>query len=812
MSELLRDLKHALRRLARTPMFSTATIATLALGIGANVAVFSVVYGVLLKPLPYREPDQLIAVFQSAPGVNIKDLNASIADFVTYKEHSQTFADVGLWTGTGAIINENGTAERVSGAAITHRMLPMLGVQPLLGRGFVESENAEGSAEVVMLAYGYWQRQFGGDASIVGKRLMMDGKPVEVIGVLPKNFWLMDVQLDIVTPLRFNRAKVHLAGYNFQAVARLKPGVTIDAANRDVARMIALELASFPPPDGMSLQQMQEAKLGPNVRSLKANFLGDIGKSLWVVMATIAMVLLIACANVANLLLVRTEGRSRELAVRVALGAGRARIAREQFVESFAVAFMGGAVGVVLASLVLTLTLKMIPAKLPRLDQVSADATTLLVALVLSVIVGVALGAIPVLKQGGIKITEALRAGGRNASSGREKNFARGALTVVQVALALVLLVGSGLMVRTFGSIRKVQPGFSDPATLTVMRLSIPQDVAPDAAKTFALQRNIIDRLQAVAGVSSVGMIDGLPMTEWQSQDPIFASDHSYKEGQIPTLRRFVRSAPGTFRTLGTKIVAGREYTWEDLEQDRQVVLISENFAREYWGSAQAAIGKQIRQNPTNPWSEVVGVIADVRADGVDKPAPSTVYWPERGLRGLTYMVRGSRVSSQAYSTELRAAVQAASPAIPITNLRTMKEVYDKSMSRTAFTLTLLAVSGGMALLLAVVGVYAVISYTVAQRTREIGIRIALGAQGAAVQLLFVRKGLMLAGIGAGAGVLVAAGLARVMSSLLFEISPLDPATYVLVVVGLLGAAALASWVPTVRVGRVSPTEALRAE
>ncbi len=812
MSEVLRDLKHSLRRLARTPMFSVATITTLALGIGANVAVFSVIYGVLLKPLPYRDSDQLIAVWQTAPGVNIKDLNASLADYITYSEHSQAFADVGLWTGRDATVNENGVAERVSGSAVTHRMLPLLNVQPLLGRTFVEGDDVQGSAAVVMLGYGYWQRQFGGDANIVGKRLTIDGNPVEVIGVLPRSFWLMDAPLDIVTPLRFDRATVHLAGYNFQAIARLRPGVTLAQANRDVARMIALSFTLFPPPPGMTLQQIEEARLGPNVRLLKDDFLGDIGKTLWVLMATIGIVLLIACANVANLLLVRAEGRSREFAVRVALGAGRGRVAREMFVESFTVAFIGGAVGVVLASLVVSLATKLIPAQLPRLDQVSVDVTTLLFALAVSVGVGVALGVIPVLKQGRIRVTDALRAGGRNASAGRERNFARGTLTVVQVALALVLLVGSGLMVRTFVSIRRVQPGFSDPASLKVMQLSIPRNEPPDVAATFAMQRNIVDRLQAIAGVSSVGMMDGLPMSDFSSQDPIFASDHSYAENQIPPLRRFIRTGPNTFRTLGTAIVAGREFAWEDLEQDRKVAVISENFAREYWNSAQAAVGKRIRDNPTAPWSDVIGVVADIRHDGVDKPAPATVYWPQRGRLSLTYLVRSSRLNSQAYTDELRAAVQGASASIPIANLRTMQAVYDKSMSRTAFTLTLLAVSGGMALLLAVVGVYAVISYTVAQRTREIGIRIALGAQQRGVQLLFVRQGLVLAGIGAGTGVVAAMALARLLSSLLFEISPLDPLTYVLVVVGLLAAAALASYVPALRVARVNPAEALRAE
>lgn len=582
MSELLRDLKYALRRLARSPMFSIATITTLALGIGANVAVFSVIYGVLLKPLPYRDPNQLVAVWQTAPGVNIKDLNASQADYFTYREHSKAFADVAVWTGTGATVNENGTAERVSVLVVTHRMLPMLGVQPLLGRTFTESDDTPGSAETVMISYGYWQRQYGGDRTIVGRRVMIDGKPIEVIGVLPESFWLMDVPHDIVAAMRFDRSKVHLAGYNYQAIARLKPGATIDQANRDIMRMIGLEFTMFPPPNGMSVKQLEEARLGPNVRLLKDDVLGDTGKSLWVVMATIGIVLLIACANVANLLLVRTEGRSREIAVRVALGAGRGKLAREMFVESFAIAFMGGAVGVVLATLVISLTLKLVPAKLPRLDQVSADWVTLSFALILSVVVGVALGAIPVLKQGSIKITDALRAGGRNASAGRERNFARGALTVVQVGLALVLLVGSGLMVRTFSSIRRVQPGFSDPASLTVMRLSIPQSTASSDTQVFAMQRNIVDRLQAVAGVSSVSLMDGLPMTEYNSQDAVFASDREYAENQIPPLRRFVRVAPAAFHTLGTQMAAGREFTWDEVVQNRKVVMISENFAREY--------------------------------------------------------------------------------------------------------------------------------------------------------------------------------------------------------------------------------------
>ena len=334
MSDLMRDLRHAARRLARTPVFTLATLLTLALGIGANTAIFSVVNTVLLKPLPFAEPDRLVGLWQTAPGVNINDLNASIADYVTYREESRTLADVAIWNRTALTVTGLGEPERVDAISATFRLLPMLGVQPILGRAFTERDDEDSSPEVVMLGHGYWQRRFGGDPAVVGRRIMVDGTPREIIGVLPQGFWFMDAPHDLVLPLRFDRAKVRLAGYNFRAVGRLRPGVDIAAVNADVARMIRVELGKFPPPHGMSVKMMEDARLGPNVRPLIDDLVGDLGKSLWVVMATIGIVLLIACANVANLLLVRTEGRAQELAVRAAIGAGRGRLAREMLVES----------------------------------------------------------------------------------------------------------------------------------------------------------------------------------------------------------------------------------------------------------------------------------------------------------------------------------------------------------------------------------------------------------------------------------------------------------------------------------------------
>jgi predicted permease len=812
LQDLLRDLRYGLRRLALTPGFAFATVVTLALGIGANTAIFSIVNSVLLRPLPFYQPDRLIGVWQTAPGVNIKDLNASVADYVTYREDSRTFADVAIWSGQPATVTEFADPERVDGISATFRLLPMLGVHPVLGREFTAKDNQDKSPEVVMLGYGYWQRRFGGDPKVIGRRIMADGTAREIIGVLPRNFWFMDMGHDLLIPFRFDRSSVRLAGYNFQAIARLRPGVTIEQANSDVARMIAIELNKFAPPNGMSKQMMEDARLGPNVRFLLDDLLGDISRSLWVVMATIGIVLLIACANVANLMLVRTESRAQEFAVRAALGASRGRIAREIFAESLILAVMGGCLGAGFAFAVVKLVLKLSPARLPRFEQISVDSTALLFTLGISLLAGFALGVIPVLKHGGVRVAESLRAGGRNTSANRDRNFARNMLTVVQVGLALILLIGSGLMIRTFQSIRHVHPGFSNPQELQTLRISIARTAAPKDAELLQMQHNLVNRLASIPGVSEVSILGGLPMTGSVSQDPIFASDHIYAANQIPPLRRFITAAPGAFHALRTPMRAGREFTWTEIHQSRRVAIISENFAREYWGSAQAAIGKQIRQNPNDPWSEIVGVAGDLRHDGADKKAPTCVYWPLRSRYSMPFLIRSSRAGTESFLAEVRKTIWAVNGSLPVTEVRTMKQIYDKSMARTSFTLILLAISGGMAFLLAVVGIYAVISYTVAQKTREIGIRMALGAQQSELKRLFVGRALLWSGMGAATGLIAAAALSRLMTALLFEVSPMDPLTYSIVGVGILAAAAVASYLPARRVTRVDPSEALRAE
>lgn len=812
MFDWFRDLKYALRRLSATPGFTAATLITLALGIGANTAIFSIIHTVLIEPLPFPEPNRLIGVWQSAPGVNLKELNASLADFITYREHSKTYADVALWDDSAMSVTEFPDPERIEGMAVSERLLPMLGISPMLGRQFTEADSSTKAQRVVMISYAYWQRRFAGDPNVIGRRFRASGNAHEIIGVLPRDFWFLDNRTDYVAPFRYDRAAVRLAGYNFQAIARLKPGVTMEQANADLARMIALEMDLFPTPPGFTKQMLLDARLAPNIHTLSDEFLGDISRSLWVIMATIGIVLLIACANVANLLLVRMEGRAQEFAVRAALGANRGQIARTMFAESIAIALLGGTLGIGFAWGVLKLVLSLAPGQLPRMDHIGISWASIGFTLVVSLLAGLALAVIPVLKHGGQRLAEALRAGGRNASSSRSRNYASSMLTVVQVGLALVLLVGSGLMVRTFQSVRNVHPGFAHNEPMQTLRITFPtvEGRKPEVVRQFF--QNMQQRLQSVPGVTSVGLMDGIPMTNYSSTDPVFASDRTYAANQIPPLRSFYTAGPGVFATLGVPVLAGHEFQWNEVQQGRRQVIISENFAKEYWGSAQNAIGRQVRSDMSAPWSEIVGVVGDVRHKGSDQKSPTAVYFPIRDHGSLSLIVRSQRTGSEGLMNDIRQSVWAIDGTAPVTRVSTLKSIYDRSMARTSFTLTLLGISGGMALLLAVVGVYAVISYTVAQRRKEIGIRVALGANNSELTRMFLARGLLWSGIGASVGLVAAAVLSQLMSKLLFEISPLDPATYLGAAGSTLLAAAIASYLPARRVTQVDPIEALRAD
>ncbi|MBI1789509.1 MAG: ABC transporter permease [Acidobacteria bacterium] len=815
-------MKHILRRLLRAPLFTGVILLTLAIGIGANTAVFSVIQGVLLKPLPYPHPGELVSVVHTAPGINVKELPVSPSCYFIYREEGRAFQDIALWTSDTVGVTGLAEPEQVPALDVTDGLLGILGVKPVLGRSFTRQDDTPGSPETVILSNGYWRRKFAGDPAIVGRTLTVDGKAREIIGVLPPTFRLGSRAPALLLPFQFDRAKLTLGNFSFQSVARLKPGATLAQAAAGIVRMIPIVNATFAPPGGASLSMFEAARLGPSLRPLKQDVIGDIGSVLWLLMGAIGIVLLIACANVANLLLVRAEGRQHELAIRAALGAGWTRIARELLFESVTLGLLGGALGVAVAYGALRALAAIAPANLPRLDEIGLDPTVLLFALAVSLLSGGFFGLIPVLKFGGPRVSGSIRHGGRTLSPSRERHRARSALVVVQVALALVLLAGAGLMIRTFQAMRQVQPGFTRPQEVQTLTISIPSAQVKDAEPVFRMEEAILRKIERIPGVTRASFASVVPMDGASSFDPVFAEDHPPSQGKVPPIRRYKFAAPGFLQTIGNPLVAGRDFTWSEIYNHVPVAIVTENLAREYWRDPAAAIGKRIRQSLSGPYREIVGVAGNERDNGVERPAPTTVYWPilardfwgQKTMvrRTVTYVVRSPRAGSQSFLNEIRQAVWSVNSDLPLAGVKTLEEIYRQSMARTAFALVMLAIAGAMALLLGIVGIYGVISYSVSQRTREIGIRMALGAQRPALTGMFVRHGLKLAAIGLVFGLAAAFALTRGMSALLFGISPADPVTYFGVSLGLTIAAALASYLPSRRASAVDPVEALRAE
>jgi len=819
------QLKQVLRRLSRAPLFTTITLLTLAIGVGANTVIFSVVDGVLLKALPYTHPEQLIGVWHTAPGINIKELNMSPSIYFIDREQNTTLQDIGVYDSDSLDVTGAGEPEHLRGLDVTDGTLPILGVAPMLGRLFTRKDDSPGAPQTVLLSYGYWQKKFGGASSVIGRSITVDGKPREIIGVLPRDFHFLDYEdAALVLPFQWDRSKTKLGNFSQTSLARLKPGVTMAQASADMARLLPVVLRSFPAPEGFSPTIFEKARIMPNLRPLKQDVVGDIGNVLWVLMGSIALVLMVACANVANLLLVRVEGRRQELAVRSALGADWKRIAGDMLCESVVLGIAGSLLGLALAYGALRLLVAIAPTGLPRIHEIGINIPVLLFTLGLALFTSLLIGAIPVLKYAGTSVNSSLREGGRALSQSRERHRARKALVVVQVALALVLLICSGLMIRTFRALIHVSPGFVQPEAVQSFRFYIPETQIPDSQpeRVIRMQQDILGKLAAIPGVSAVSFSTTVPMDGRDSNDVLFAQDHVYGEGELPPIRRFKFISPGFFATLGTHLVAGRDLTWEDTYQKRPVAIISENFAREYWHDANGALGKRIRVATTDDWREIVGVAQDMHDDGVDKPAPSTVYWPSMPKnfegqkqdlrRGIAFIIRSPRAGSQTFMKEIKQQVWSIDPDVPLANPATLGELYTKSMARTSFTLVMLCVAGGMALLLGIIGIYGVISYSVSQRTREIGIRMALGAQRSALTALFVRQGLLLTAIGVACGLVVAFITMRLMSSLLFNVSPVDPITYIAITVGVVATSYLACYLPSRRASTVDPVDALRAE
>ena len=834
LSDLWHDLRYAARTFSKQRAFASAAVLTLALGIGATTAIFSVVYGVLIKPLPYPESDALVSLRHTAPGLGPNELRAAPSMYYTYEGKNSTFEHVGLWANGGTTLTGDGEPEQLEALVVTHGTLQALGVQPLLGRLFSETEYtpAAQGADPVILSYAFWQRRFGGDESVLGRALTLDSRPSRVVGVMPADFRFLNLTPTpaVIAPIRTDGSRMMigdtftmpltLGNLGFNAFARLKEGVTLAEANADVSRMLPIWLNAWPPPRGLSRDAVADWRIAPALKPLKDDIVGGVAGMLWVLMGAVGAVLMIACANVANLLLARAGARRQELAVRSALGAGRWRIARGLLGESLVLGVIGGVAGLVLAYAALKLLAVLAPANLPRLEEITVSPLVLAFAVTVTLVSSLLFGLIPAVKQAFMSDAP-LVGDARGASASRQRSRARNALIVVQMAFAVVLLVGAGLMIRTFQALNTVDPGFN-PDNVQVARINIPPTVMRQADRYGRVQRDILERIEALPGVTAASFSYGVPMEGRGFEGTIFVEDRPYAVGELPPSRRFKFISPGYLETLGTRLVAGRDITWADVDQGGNVALVSENLARELWSEPQAAVGKRIREDASGVWREVVGVTQDVHEDVLFEPPPPIVYWPimmqdfsgaaTYGRPAIAYAIRSERVGTESLMNDVRQAVWASNPDLPIFLVRTLQDLYAGTLARTSFALVILAVAGVMALCLGVVGIYGVISYVVSQRTREIGIRLALGARPRAVQRMIVLHGLAVATIGVAAGLAAAAAFGRWMGSLLFDVRPLDPVTYAAVVGTLLAAVAVAAYVPARRAAKCDPVATLRAE
>jgi predicted permease len=807
------ELRHTVRRLLRTPGFTATTVLTLALAMAATIAIFAVVNGILLKPLPFPDSDRLVSLQHRSPAQGLANLPASPAIYFTYRDNGRVFESVALYQAETATVTGSGDPEQLPSLNVTFDLLGTLGVAPALGRAFVAADDRPDSAPTVMLSHTYWQRHFGGAESALGQRLVVDGAARTIIGVLPRGFRFLQRDADILLPMQPDPATAVFGPLGERGVARLRPGVTLKEASADIERMIPILKETFPP----TFAAIGAVVFEPDLEPLKDTFVGNLDDVLLVLLGTIALLLGVACANIANLHLVRTEGRAHELAIQSALGATRGAIAVAILRESIVLGLVGGVLGLGLAAFVLPALLARAAAQLPSVLAVTVDPTVVAFALAVSLASGALFGAAPVLRYAGSRADGALRAG-RGQSTSRERHRVHHGLIAAQVAFALILLVASGLTIRTFQSLLDVDPGFVAPDEVQIVSVSLPDTAAPEMPRAVAMFEQMQDALGSLPGVQSVGFSGpGSPLASGMKGGS-FVEGSNLPVGTPPPVHDLLYTSPRFFETLGTPLLAGRTFERADYGQARAVAIVSESFARRNWGSAREAIGKRLRGNQALPWQEVVGVVGDVRYGQLDAEAADAVYFTHadplaaRFGRTARFVIRSERVGTPGFMQEIQAAIWSVNPTVPLWDVVTLGERYDRAMARSALTLTLLAITGGMALALGLVGIYGVIGYMLAQRTREIGIRAALGARNGALTRMLIGRILppVLAGIALGLG--GAAAASRLIESLLFGVSSLDPGTYALAAAVLIATAALAAYLPARRVSRVDPMSALRTE
>ena len=807
LADFLHDLRFGLRMLLKNPSFTIVTVIALALGIGANTAIFSVVNTVLLRPLPYKDPERLVMVWEDASKTGHPRDTPTAANFVDWRNQNQVFEGMAAFTDESYNLTGAGEPERLEGIRVSADLFPLLGVEPQLGRVFTAAEDQPGSQRVVLLSYGLWQRRFGGDPSIAGKPLTLNGESYIVVGVMPARFQFPTSDNQIWVPIAFTSQEAADREVHFlQVVARLKPGLTLPQAQAEMSTIATRLQQQYPETN---------VDVGAAVTSLHEHLVGDIKPALLILLGAVGLVLLIACANVANLLLARAAVRQKEIAVRVALGARRVRLIRQFLTESILLSTLGGVVGLVIAYAGLVLLRIFMPEEILRARDISIDLKVLGFTFFVSVATGVIFGLAPAIQAFRFKQSETLKEGGRDAATGGSGKRLRSLLVSAEVAISLVLLIGAGLLINSFLRLRNVDPGFRSDHLLT-MKIVMPLSKYLDRPRRIAFYNDLLQRVQSLGGVRSVAITSNLPLYhQGNSMSVRIQGRPELPPAQQPVVVTRIVS-PAYFDTMTIPVLSGRKFSDQDVVTTPRVAVISETMARTFWPN-EDPVGKRFgigEIESDKDWINIIGVARDVRQIelAADPKPQAYLTYLQFGFFDPRDLVVKTDVDPASLAATVRNAVWEIDKDQPVSNIQTMEAILADSIAQQRFSMVLLAIFAGVALVLAAVGIYGVMSYSVAQRTREIGIRMALGAQTTAVLKLALGYGMKLVIIGIAIGLIAAFALTRVMSTLLFGVTATDPITFTLISLLLISVAALASYIPARRATKVNPIIALRYE
>ncbi|HKA17151.1 MAG TPA: ABC transporter permease [Blastocatellia bacterium] len=814
MTTLWQDLRYGSRMLLAKPTFTLIAVFTLALGIGANTAIFSVVYAVLLRPLPYKNPEQLTLLWTRLEKIGLEQNWISEPEVLDFREQSQLFESFGVVSGSTFILTGTGEPEQLTGAQVSSNFFSVLGTKVKAGRDFEPDDEKPGATQVAIISHRFWQKHFGGEQSVIGSTINLSGKPTPVVGVLPPNFALMlppeglvQPDVDVWIPYAEDYAKQDRQSHGLTVIGRMKPGVTVAQAQDEMNAIAARLYPIYYTDTGFEVK----------VVSLHGDLVKKMRPALLVLLGAVGCVLLIACANVASLLLGRAVTRDRELAIRAALGASRIRLLRQLLTESVLLSLLGGAAGLGLAVWGIDALLSLSPADLPRIDEVRIDWRMLLFTFSVAAITGILFGLVPALKASSINLTQSLKEGSRSVAGNASQRL-RSLIVAAEIAISLVLLIGAGLLMRSFVGLTRVDPGFDAHNVLTV-KMTVPRSKYKNGAAIASFYQQIMEKLNALPGVESAAGISHLPLSGdyWGGTLTFEGVTANAERGNLASFEVDQRViTPDYFTTMKTSLLEGRFFTSQDVRGKQRVAIVDETLPRRLWPDS-SPIGKRFTfgRFPEKPqdWVEIVGVVRHIRHHKLDANVREEIYYPH-ALVPFSQMSLAIRTSSEPLSMAgaVRETVQSLDHDQPIYRIRTMDELMSQALAPARFTLLLLLIFAGVAGALAVVGIYGVMSNAVTQRTHEIGVRMALGAQVSDVLSLIVGQGIRLVSVGIGTGLVAAFLMTRLLGTLLYNVSATDSTTFVLVSVVLAGVALVACFVPARRAARVDPMNALRYE